>query len=78
MTHPLSKFLFKGTFANYDLNVITVNYNTSEMIRHRGASLSKQQTAGLLTCHGTHGQDLLDTYVSSSLPYYAHVHTSRQ
>ena len=30
---------------------------TSEMIHHRGASLSKQQTADLLLCHGTQ-QDL--------------------
>ena len=26
---------------------------TSEMIHHRGASLSEQQTADLLFCHGT-------------------------
>ena len=30
---------------------------TSEMIHHHGASLSKQQTADLLLCHGTQ-QDL--------------------
>ena len=30
---------------------------TSEMIHHYGASLSKQQTADLLLCHGTQ-QDL--------------------
>ena len=30
---------------------------TSEMIHHHGASLSKQQTADLLICHGTQ-QDL--------------------
>ena len=30
---------------------------TSEMIHHHGASLSKQQSADLLLCHGTQ-QDL--------------------
>ena len=31
--------------------------NTSQMIHHHGMSLSKQQTADLLLCHGTQ-QDL--------------------
>ena len=43
-------------------NIVTVNstqrdMSTSEMIHHHGASLSKQQTADLLLCHGTQ-QDL--------------------
>ena len=28
--------------------------DTSEMIHHHGVSLSKQQTADLLLCHGLH------------------------
>ena len=32
-------------------------HTTSEMIHHRGASLSEQHTADLLICHGTQ-QDL--------------------
>ena len=32
--------------------------HTSEMIHHHGVSLSKQQTADLLLCHGTQ-QDLI-------------------
>ena len=30
-----------------------IHISTSEMIHHHGASLSKQQTADLLLCHGT-------------------------
>ena len=39
---------------------------TSEMIHHHGASLSKQQTAALLICHGTQ-QDLSLSTVEAKL-----------
>ena len=35
------------------MTIILNQANASEMIHHHGASLSKQQTADLLTCHGT-------------------------
>ena len=38
---------------------------TSEMVHHRGASLSEQQTAHLLVCHGTQqGFVTVDCYMS--------------
>ena len=40
------------------VDLYTTIVATSEMIHHHGVSLSKQQTADLLPCHGTQ-QDLL-------------------
>ena len=49
-----------GKYCCRNMNWI-INIYTSEMIHHRGTSLSEQQTAGLLICHGTQQELPLST-----------------
>ena len=57
VTLTLIHSLIQSVAGTGQTNYFRLCTNTSEMIHHHGVSLSKQETADLLICHGTQ-QDL--------------------